>query len=104
MKFGLKEKTIKSINSVFKKYKQIDKVILYGSRALGTYKNGSDIDLTLVGKTLSFSSMTGIWNDLDDLLLPYTFDLSIFSELTNTDLIEHINENGIEFFVQKDKN
>jgi predicted nucleotidyltransferase len=98
MTYGLNEKTIESIKAVFTRYKQIDQVILYGSRALGNFKNGSDIDLTLVGNGLSFSTMNKIWNDLDDLLLPYTFDLSIYSELINTDLIEHIETNGIVFY------
>jgi len=101
MKFGLKEKTIEQINEIFEKYNQVERVILYGSRALGTYKNGSDIDLTLVGKELSLSTMNKIWNDLDDLLLPYTFDLSLFSELTNTELIDHIVENGVDFYCEE---
>ncbi len=54
--YGLKEKHIKAINSVFSKYPQIEKTILYGSRAKGNYRNGSDIDLTLVGDDLDLKT------------------------------------------------
>ena len=50
MKYGLKESYIQQIQFVFAEYPAIEKVILYGSRAKGNYRNGSDIDLTLVGK------------------------------------------------------
>ena len=63
-------------------YPQIDKVILYGSRATGTYRNGSDIDLTFCGEGLTHKVLTKIDNDLDDLLLPYTIDISDFSNIT----------------------
>ncbi|MFQ5543922.1 MAG: nucleotidyltransferase domain-containing protein [Nitrospiria bacterium] len=98
MKFGLKEHTIEQINAVFSHYPEVEKVILYGSRAKGDFKNGSDIDLTLEGKNLSLSIVHKIGNDLDDLLLPYTFDLSIFNQIDNPDLIDHIKRIGIVFY------
>ncbi len=98
MKFGLKELTIEQINNIFSQYPEVEKVILYGSRAKGNYKNGSDIDLTLKGKDLSLSIIHKIDNDLDDLLLPYTFDLSIFKHIDNPDLIDHIKRVGVVFY------
>lgn len=98
MKFGLKEHTIEQINAVFSHYPEVEKVILYGSRAKGNYKNGSDIDLTLHGKDLSLSIIHKIDNELDDLLLPYTFDLSIFNHIDNPGLIDHIKSVGFVFY------
>lgn len=98
MSYGLKEKHIHAINSVFKKYPKIEKAILYGSRAKGNYRNGSDIDLTLLGDELDLNILFKIENELDDLLLPYKIDLSIFSKIENNDLIEHINRVGIVFY------
>lgn len=46
MKFGLKDETIEHVHDVFSRFPQIEEVIIYGSRAKGTYRNGSDIDLT----------------------------------------------------------
>ncbi len=94
MRFGLDEKTIELINAVFAKYPQVEKAILYGSRAKGNYKKGSDIDLTLIGTGLNLSMIIKVLNDLDDLLLPYTFDVSIYNQIRNGDLIDHIERVG----------
>ena len=98
MKYGLKQHTIAQINSVFACYPEIEQVILYGSRAKGTHKNGSDIDLTLKGHDLNLKAINQISNDLDELLLPYSFDLSIFSQISNADLIDRINRVGVVFY------
>lgn len=101
MKFGLKNKDISAINCLFSQYKGIVKVIIYGSRAKGNYRNGSDIDLTIVGKGLTFSEQMHLENQLDDLLLPYKIDLSQLHKISNPDLVEHINRVGMVFY---DKN
>jgi predicted nucleotidyltransferase len=96
--FGLAVNTINSINSIFLKYEQIESVIIYGSRAKGNYKSGSDIDLTLNGNNINMALLTRIENELDDLLLPYSIDLSIFDKLNQKDLIEHIERVGKKFY------
>ena len=96
--YGLKEKHINAINNVFKKYTEIQQAILYGSRAKGNYRNGSDIDLSLKGKTLTLSLLFKIEIELDDLLLPYKIDLSIYHKIENSDLINHIKRVGIIFY------
>jgi predicted nucleotidyltransferase len=98
MKFGLKEKTIEQINEIFAKYSQIEKVILYGSRAKGLSRNSSDIDLTLNGNDLNLSIINKISLDIDDLLLPYTFDISNFKQISNSSLINHIERVGVIFY------
>lgn len=98
MKFGLKEKVIEQVNSVFVKFPQVEQVVIYGSRAKGNYKKGSDIDLSLKGIDIDLFLMHTIELEIDDLLLPYTFDISIFKQISNPDLIEHINRVGLEFY------
>lgn len=98
MKFGLQEITIKRINDVFAKHPQVELVILYGSRAKGNYKNGSDIDLTLHGKSLSHQILLNILGEMDELPLPYKIDISIFDTIDNPDLIEHIQRIGKSFY------
>ncbi|TDS18883.1 type I restriction enzyme S subunit [Maribacter caenipelagi] len=100
--YGLEQGDIDKINSVFSKYPEVEKAILYGSRAKGNYKPHSDIDITLVGKTLKLSQQFSIETDLDDLLLPYKMDLSIFHKIENKDLIEHINRVGINLYNSSD--
>lgn len=97
MKYGLPEKTINAIQHIFSKFAEIESAVLYGSRAKGNYKKGSDIDLTLHGK-LTFETLLKIENELDDLLLPYSIDLSMFSQISNPDLREHIAKVGIVFY------
>ncbi|WP_171899560.1 nucleotidyltransferase domain-containing protein [Candidatus Marithrix sp. Canyon 246] len=98
MKFGLKEQTINKIIKVFQSFPEIEQVILYGSRAKGTNKHGSDIDLTIKGKNLNLQLINKINLELDDLLLPYTFDVSIYNQIDNSDLLEHIKRVGKEFY------
>ena len=90
---------IQKICAVFARYPQVDKAILYGSRATGAYKNGSDIDLTLCGGgDLTLSVRHRIANDLDDLLLPYTIDLSILHDISDPDVIEYIQRVGMPLY------
>ena len=96
--FGLKETMIQKIHSIFKKYPEVQKIILYGSRAKGNYKNGSDIDLTLIGESLTYKIIGNIENDLDELYLPYTFDISIYHLLENDKLLDHIGRVGKVFY------
>jgi predicted nucleotidyltransferase len=98
MKYGLPQSTIQKICTVLSHYPQVEKATLYGSRAKGNYKNGSDIDLTLHGAELTLSVIYRILDDLDDLLLPYTIDLSIFNDISDPDVVEHIQRVGVTFY------
>jgi predicted nucleotidyltransferase len=101
MKFGLTEKTINKINSVFEKIPQIEEVLIYGSRAKGNFREGSDIDITIKGKTNSFDSLSKINQELDELNTPYLFDISFFDTLESQELIEHITRVGQTFYKKK---
>jgi type I restriction enzyme S subunit len=95
---GLNDTDIEKIRAVFKLHKEIEKAVLYGSRAKGTYKPASDIDLVLVGDALNLTIQQAIENELDDLLLPYKFDVSLFQQIENKELISHIERVGAVFF------
>ena len=98
MNCGLPTESVDKIQNVFAKYSQVTSAILYGSRAKGNYKNGSDIDLTLKGSELDSTLLNQINNDLDDLLLPWSFDLSIYSHIETEALLDHINRVGVTFY------
>ena len=98
MNYGLTEQVISKICDVFAHHTSVSQVVLYGSRAKGNYKIGSDIDLTLKGGKLNLNHLVSIANELDDLFLPYTFDLSIYQQIDNASLIEHINRVGVVFY------
>lgn len=96
--FGLKQSVVHKMNCVFSCFPQIEKAIIYGSRAKGNYRNGSDIDITLFGD-ITFQQLNRISSQLDDLLLPYFIDLSIYKDIDNVELIDHINSVGKLFYL-----
>jgi predicted nucleotidyltransferase len=99
MKFGLSLETIASIQAVFEQHPQVRQVLLYGSRAKGNYRNGSDIDLTLLGNKLTLNdTLYPIMDEIDELDLPYSFDLSIFEQLDDTEFLDHIKRIGLVFY------
>ncbi len=97
-RFGLKTATIDKIVSVFAQHSEVESAILYGSRAKGNYRKGSDIDLTLTGEHLTYRTLLRIEEEIDDLLLPYLFDISIFSHIDDSDVIDHIRRVGMPFY------
>ena|SRR3990167_6462834 len=96
--YGLPLHAVNSLTAIFQTYSPINKVILYGSRAMGTYHPGSDIDLCIVAPELGLSELFAIENKIDDLLLPWEVDLSLYHHLDNQDLLEHIHRVGIIFY------
>jgi predicted nucleotidyltransferase len=98
MPYGLKDETVEAIHNVFAKYPEVDAAILYGSRAKGNFKPGSDIDLTLKGESLNLKLLNKISLEIDDLLLPYNVDLSIYHQIDNPELIDHIERVGRIFY------
>ena len=98
MNHGLSATTMQRIVTALAHYPEIDKAVLYGSRAKGNYRPGSDIDLTLFGDRLNHTLLMRLDNELDDLLLPYKFDLSLFANLTLPELIDHIRRVGVVLY------
>lgn len=98
MAYGLKDSEFNQISALFAKDDDIEKVILYGSRAKGNFKPFSDVDITLIGSKLSKDNLRKLVLALDESFLPYIFDVSIFSKLTNPDLISQIKSTGIVIY------
>ena len=97
--YGLSRDVIHKIKDILAAYPQIDKAILYGSRAKSSYRKNSDIDMTLIGTGLTLAnSVYPLMDALDDLLLPYEFDISIFEHIDNPALIEHVHDVGKVFY------
>jgi len=94
-KFGLPERTIKELLEYFKSKPEIEKVIIYGSRAKGTYKNGSDIDFAI---WTTNGSIAQIAAELEDLPTPYMFDVTDYNTLSHENLKKNIDTDGIVFY------
>jgi uncharacterized protein len=89
---GTSAKVIKEISEI----SGISKAILFGSRAIGTYRNGSDVDICLVGNHLSLRDTSACVRRLDDLNVPHRIDLLIWSHRLDAEMREHIITFGIE--------
>ncbi|HQV69510.1 MAG TPA: nucleotidyltransferase domain-containing protein [Thermoflexales bacterium] len=100
MRFGLSETAIQNMRDVFARHPQVERVILYGSRAKGNYKNGSDIDLTLQGDGLTLRALYRVMDDLDELLLPHSIDLSIMAHIDDPAVLDHIRRVGVVFYAK----
>jgi predicted nucleotidyltransferase len=102
MRFGLPESAIEQICAIFAAHPEIERAVLYGSRAKGNFKPGSDIDLTLFGTDLSHELLLDLLVELDDLLLPWMIDLSLFASLNHPALQEHITRVGVLFYQRQE--
>lgn len=102
--FGLPPAALAKLGTVFARHPAIDSVLIYGSRAKGNYRAGSDIDLTIKGDEISFAELMQIENEIDDLMLPYTVDLSQYRQLGSSDLIAHIDRVGVAIYRKEKMN
>lgn len=96
--FGLSTVENRRIRGVLGRFGEIERAVIYGSRAKGCHRKGSDIDLCLRGEGLDFKGLYRIWDELDALDLPYTFDVCLYSHLDDPEFIGHIERAGKVFF------
>jgi predicted nucleotidyltransferase len=95
MKYGLPDITLSMLDSIFRAYPGIREVVLYGSRAKGEYRRGSDIDMSLkTDETFTHTDLLRIAGDFDDSDMPYFVDVSIYDQLSNPELKAHIDRVG----------
>lgn len=98
MNFGLTRDTIEKVQAVFRTYPEVSQVILYGSRAKGNFRPGSDIDLVIQNSDIDFKKLNQIRTDLEALHTPYIFDLSVFENIESENLLDHIRRVGKVFY------
>ncbi|HOQ11311.1 MAG: Nucleotidyltransferase domain protein [Spirochaetes bacterium ADurb.Bin218] len=96
-KFGLSEKLLKSMEDIFKLKPQVERVLIYGSRAKGNYSKGSDIDITIVAPEMNFSEYLRLYSMLEDLEIPYRLDVTKY-EMLEDNIKEHIKRVGQEIY------
>ena len=96
--YGMTDEELDLLCSLFARQREIERVILFGSRARGTHKSFSDVDITLLGVGLSRSHLNRLMADIDESSLPYSFDISLYAKLTNPELIEQIEKTGVILF------
>jgi predicted nucleotidyltransferase len=92
--YGISQNALDKIKAVLFSMQGVEQAVLYGSRAKGNYKEGSDIDLTVKGN-LTYDDLVKMSVNLDDLNLPWKIDISLYSQIKNKDLLDHIDRAGI---------
>ncbi len=98
MKFGLSDKVIEEIQDVFRRHIEVEKVLIFGSRAKGNYRAGSDIDLAVIGNNVDYRLILKIGCEIDSLELLYGIDLLDYQSKKNTPIGEHIDRVGQIFY------
>ena len=97
--YGLKESDLLEICKFIKVFPEIEKVYIFGSRAKGNYKNGSDIDLVLLGAKINTETPLKLSYLLnEETNMPYQFDILNFHSISEPALIQHINRVGIKIY------
>lgn len=95
--FGLENRDLVEINLILSKYPEIENVLIYGSRAKGNYKIGSDVDIAIKGRQINNTVVNEIEMNLnEETFIPYFFDVVHYESLTNDELIKHIDKFGKE--------
>lgn len=97
--FGLDERTLGLMRSVFQRHSNISEVRVFGSRAKGNFRAESDIDLAIYGDVDRVLASL-VATELDDLPLPYRFDVQAYPSITHAPLREHIDRVGRPCFVR----
>lgn len=98
MSHGLSLETLEEIARVLAAEPQVEKAILYGSRAKGTHRNGSDVDLVVSGAHLTDETLGSIRLAFDEGPLPYRFDVAILERIKHAALRDHIQRVGIPIY------
>lgn len=100
MNFGLTDRALALITGVLAQYPEVERVEVFGSRAMGNEKPNSDIDLVVWGDGVTFRLIARLALELDELPLPYLFDIKAYNQVTHPPLKEHIARHGRPLYVK----
>ncbi|MCW2279140.1 nucleotidyltransferase domain-containing protein [Heliophilum fasciatum] len=101
MKFGITSKSMELLITALKRQTAIEGAAIFGSRSIGNYKNGSDIDIALYGEQITEQIVRDFYTELNERLpLPYFFDVVHYDRLEHDGLKEHIDRFGTQFYAR----
>jgi len=98
MNDGLKEKYRKAIIEILSACPRVERAVLFGSRAMGTFAPASDVDLALYGDDLTLGDLADLAEEIDDLAMPQRVDLILHKSIRNENLLKHIKKHGVEWW------
>lgn len=94
MMYGLSDKNLHELHAILASIPHIEQAVIYGSRARGDFKPGSDVDLTLLGPDLTFHDLALLDDKLYYSYIPFFFDTNAFARLSNPALVDNIRREG----------
>lgn len=102
MSFGLLDEDLTYIVKSLQQFPEIEKAAVFGSRAKGTHKSGSDVDIAIWGDAIVFSTVSRLHAMLEEESpMPYFFDIVDYSHLNNEELKKHIDRVGVPIYVKE---
>jgi len=103
--FGISDKSLDMIKSVLKDFPDVERGIIFGSRAMKNHKTGSDVDIAIEGDQVDWETTSRISGKLNEVLpLPYYFDVVDYTHLDNPELTQHIQKHGAVFYQKNEPN
>lgn len=103
MNIGISPSDLEEIRAVFEKTAAVEEVLVFGSRAKGDFKPGSDLDLAVKGKAFDFNQFLKLLVKLDEPGFLYKIDLVNYNTIESRELIEHIARVGIKLYSRAPK-
>jgi predicted nucleotidyltransferase len=98
LQFGLSNQILASLRQVLGHFPEVEKAVIYGSRATGSYRSYSDIDIAVMAPTMTDREFSHLWNALDDLPILFKLDAVHFERMTNPRLRENILNEGVAIY------
>jgi len=99
--FGIYEKSYDLIINAIKSFHEIEKAIIFGSRAMGNFKKGSDVDIAIFGENIKFETTSELNAKLnEEIPIPYYVDILNFNDISSKELKKHIIEEGKVFYLK----
>lgn len=96
--FGLSDAIHQDLQQVFSQFPQIEQVLIFGSRAKGNYREGSDVDLAVFASAMTDSEFTTLWARVDNLPILFKIDLIHWNTLEKETLKQKILAEGRIFY------
>lgn len=101
---GLTEKDRNDMLNAIKRFTEVDRAVLFGSRAKGNYKHGSDVDISIDGRKVTHKTVIALSSFLnEETRMPYHFDIIHFDSIKNQELKDHISGIGIVLYEKSDQ-
>lgn len=95
---GLKEKYRQAIIDILSANERVERVVLFGSRAMGTFTPASDVDVVVYGDKLPPIDQSRMAAAIDELTIPQQVDLLLYNSIEKKELLRHIDQYGVEWW------